>query len=167
MFILILSVLSLTTPSSLAVKCPLLEVTTSNLNEITSNSNSVYGNFSGVYKLSDVKYSGSGKRVYEQQENQGWVSLIQIWQYFLILVPVLFLQIDVLECRWLVPWHWYWLCKRWVLMTTLIQFGSKEAGNRSFMVAASNFSSVSKSISPLLDLLSILFGFFRLCWRVA
>ena len=157
MFILILSVLSLTTPSSLAVKCPLLEVT----------SNSLSGNFSGVYKLSDVKYSGSGKRVYEQQENQGWVSLIQTWQYFLILVPVLFLQIDVLECRWLVPWHWYWLCKRWVLMTTLIQFGSKEAGNRSFMVAASNFSSVSKSISPLLDLLSILFGFFRLWWRVA
>ena len=71
MFILILSILSLKTPSSLAVKCPLLNVTT-NLYEVISTSNSVYGNFSGVYKLSDdVKYPGSGKRVYEQQEKQG------------------------------------------------------------------------------------------------
>ena len=60
MFILILSVLSLTTPSSLAVKCPLLEVT----------SNSSSGDFSGVYKLSDDKAENPRKRVYENQEKQ-------------------------------------------------------------------------------------------------
>ena len=50
--------LFLKVPSGLAVKCPLLEVT----------SNSSSGDFNGVYKLSDDKAENPRKRVYENQE---------------------------------------------------------------------------------------------------
>ena len=52
--------LFLKVPSGLAVKCPLLEVT----------SNSSSGDFSGVYKLSDDKAENPMKRVYENQEKR-------------------------------------------------------------------------------------------------
>ena len=52
--------LFLKVPSGLAVKCPLLEVT----------SNSSSGDFSGVYKMSDDKANIPRKRVYKNQEKQ-------------------------------------------------------------------------------------------------